>query len=385
MIDRYIGNADVFPILKNWAYFNHAGASPWPIQTTRAVQQFAEQFAGNAFLGRDWFGELEVLRGHLATLIGARGPDEVAIVRNTSDGICAIASGLDWKRGDRIVSPAVEYPSNVYPWMDACERQGAELITVPERVDEQGVARVSEDELLATADHHRTKIIALSHVQWASGQRMDIEKIGAWCKPRGVLFAVDVIQSLGVVPVDVQAANVDFLFTGGHKWLMAPAGAGILYCRRELIERVVSPLVGALSVVNPFKWELNFTRSTTATRFETGTHAFPSLVGMKPSIDLLMEVGIDPINAQVRSLGDAFARGIEAKGYTVATPRADAVGVGGAVCFTSPTFKPGTVVHDLKDHHRTELAARSGRVRFAPHFYNTLEQVDRLLRNLPAH
>lgn len=384
MIDRYIGNADVFPILKNWEYFNHAGASPWPIQTTRAVQAFAERFAANAFIDSGAFDMLDVLREKLARLINARGPDEVALVRNTGDGICSIVTGLDWKPGDRIVSPAVEYPSNVYPWMDACERHGAELITVPERVDEQGVARVSEDELLQLADHHRTKVIAISHVQWASGQRMDLEKIGAWCKQRGVLFAVDVIQSAGVVPVDVQAANIDFLFTGGHKWLMAPAGAGLLYCRRELIERVVSPVVGALSVVNPMRWELNFTRATTAMRFETGTHAFPSLVGMVPSIDLLMEVGIDAIHAQVRALGDAFARGIAAKGYTVATPRADAVGVGGAVCFTSLTHKPGTIVHDLKDNHRTEIAARAGRIRFAPHFYNTLEQVDRIVANLPT-
>lgn len=385
MIDQYIGNADIFPILKRWEYFNHAGASPWPVQTTRAVAAFAEAMSQNAFLGHDWFGEMESLRGLLAQLINAESKDEVALVRNTSDGISTIASGLEWKAGDRIVSAAVEYPSNVYPWMDVCERHGAELVTVPERIDEAGVARVSEDELLAVADHPRTKLIALSHVQWASGQRMDIERIGRWCRERGVLFAVDVIQSLGVVPVDVQKANVDFLFSGGHKWLMGPAGAGLLYCRREWIERIRSPLVGAMSVVDPFKWEINFTLRADAGRFETGTHAFSSLAGMKPSVELLLEVGIDAINAQVKRLGDAFAQGVREKGYMVATPREDAVGVGGAVCFTSPTIKPGTIVHEMRDRHRTELAARSGRVRFAPHFYNTIEQVERLVANLLTH
>ena len=190
------------------------------------------------------------------------------------------------------MSADCEYPSNVYPWMDVCDRHGVELVRVPERVDAHGLARVSEDAILEAASHHRTRLVALSHVQWASGQRMDIERIGRWCNERGVLFAVDVIQSLGVVPVNVQAAHVDFLFSGGHKWLMSPAGAGLLYCRRELIERVVSPVVGAMSVVNPFKWELNFTRATTAARFETGTQAFPSLVGMKSSIELLLDVGV---------------------------------------------------------------------------------------------
>ena len=384
-IDHYIGNADVFPILSRWQYFNHAGASPWPRQTTEAVARFAEAMGTDVFLGHDYFGELEAIKQLFATMIEAAGTDEIALVRNTSDGISAIASGLDWKPGDRIVSPDVEYPSNVYPWMDVCERHGAQLITVPETTDAHGVARVSEDDVIAAATHHRTKVIAISHVQWASGQRMDIEKLGAWCKANGVLFAVDVIQSLGVVPVDVQAAHVDFLFSGGHKWLMGPAGAGVLYCKRELIERVVSPLVGAMSVVNPFKWELNFTRATTAARFETGTQAFACLAGLKCSLELLAEIGVDAIYQQVKSLGEAFARGATTKGYVVASPRADAVGVSGAVCFTSQAFKPGTIVHDLREQHRTELAARSGRIRFAPHFYNTLEQVERLLSVLPAH
>jgi selenocysteine lyase/cysteine desulfurase len=382
MIQPYIGNVDAFPILSRWQYFNHAGASPWPKRTIQAVADFAQGWGDDCYMSKNWFDALEPVRGSLAKLINAH-EDEIAIMRNTGDAICAISSGLHWQKGDRIVSCAAEYPTNVYPWNDVCERHGAELITVPERIDADGVARVSEDDLLDAASHHRTRLIALSHVQWASGQCMDIERVGRFCRERGILFALDIIQSLGVVPVDVKKANVDFAFSGGHKWLMSPPGAGVLYCRRELIERVNPPAVGALSVVNPMKWELNFTRSTTATRFEVGTHAMACIAGMKASVELLLELGVDNIHAQVKSLGDAFAAGIAKKGYIVATPRDREVG--GAVCLTSPIHKPDDLVKRMRAEHKTELAARWGRLRFSPHFYNSMDQVERLLDVMPSH
>lgn len=382
MIQHYIGNAEVFPILTRWQYFNHAGVSPWPVQSIAAVTTFAQEFGIDCFQSKNWIDALEPVRGLLARLLNA-AEDEIAVMRNTADAICAISSGLRWEKGDRIVCNAAEYPTNVYPWNDVRDRHGVELVTVPERIDKDGVARVLEEDLIDAASHHRTKLIALSHVQWASGQRMDIERIGKFCHNRGILFAVDVIQSLGVVPVDVKKAHIDFAFSGGHKWLMSPPGAGVLYCKRELLERIVPPTVGALSVVNPMKWDLNFTLSTTATRFETGTHAMACIAGMIPSIQMLLEVGADNIHTQVKALGDAFAAGIVKKGYTLVTPRDREVG--GAVCFTSPTLKPEDLVKRLRQEHKTELAARWGRLRFSPHFYNTMDQVERLLEVLPGH
>lgn len=382
MIQQYIGNADVFPILARCQYFNHAGASPWPLQTIQAVNDFSQGWGVDCYMSKNWFDALEPVRGLLAKLINAE-EDEIAVMRNTADAICAVSSGLHWQKGDRIVSCAAEYPTNVYPWNDVCDRHGAEMVIVPERLDANGVARVSEDELLEAASHHRTKLIALSHVQWASGQRMDIERIGRFCQDRGILFAVDIIQSLGVVPVDVKKAHIDFAFSGGHKWLMSPPGAGVLYCRRELLERVVPPAVGALSVVNPMRWELNFTRATTAMRFEVGTHAMACIAGMLASVKFLLELGIDDIHTQVKALGDAFAAGIAKKGYVVATPRESEVS--GAICFTSPVHKPDELVRRMRVEHQTELAARWGRLRFSPHFYNTMDQVERLLDVMPSH
>jgi cysteine desulfurase / selenocysteine lyase len=382
MLSSYLGNADAFPILKQWDYFNHAGVSPWAPETLKAVNDFNAEFARECFMMTNWMQRLETFREELAGFINAQ-KHEIAFTRNTGDAIAIIAAGIDWKAGDRVVVPSCEYPSNVYPWMDARDRHGVELISVEEETDTNGIARVEEDDLIRACEHHRTKLLAVSHVQWTNGQRMNLKKLGAYCRDKGILFAVDAIQSLGVVPMDVQAAHIDFLFSGGHKWLMSPPGSGLIYCRQELIERVNSPMVGAASVINPWRWEINFVRSPDAQRFETGTPAFSSLFGMQAAVKVLKAVGIDAIHAQVKSLGDQFAAGARAKGYTVISDRSGEVG--GAVCFTSPAGNSDDLVKMLRETHKVELAARKGRLRFSPHFYNTAEQVARTLAVLPAH
>jgi selenocysteine lyase/cysteine desulfurase len=296
-----------------------------------------------------------------------------------------VASAIDWKKGDRIVVPAPEYPSNVYPWMDAQKRFGAEVVFIPEVVDAAGVARVSEDAILEAASDPRTRLVALSHVQWASGQRMDIDRIGAFCRGRGILFAVDGIQSLGVVPTDVKTSNIDILTAGGHKWLLGPTGAGFLYVRRSLIASLAPPVVGWNSVEYPLDWRIKFNLRADAGRFETGTHAFPCLAGLKPSLELLLDVGIEQVHAQVKSLGDRFARGVATAGYRVVTDRAAGCGVGGAVCFEpKPGQEPEALVKQLRSEKKIEIAARMGRLRFSPHVYNTHEQVERVLVEIQA-
>lgn len=381
MLSDFLGNADAFPILQQWDYFNHAGVSPWAPETINAVNDFNTAFALDCFQRTNWFEGLEAVREELAGFINARKP-EIAFTRNTGDAIAIIAAGIDWKAGDRVVVPSCEYPSNVYPWMDARDRYGVEIVSVEEKTDTNGIARVEEDDLIRACEHPRTRLLAVSHVQWTSGQRMNLNKLGAFCRGRGILFAVDAIQSLGVVPVDVQAANVDFLFAGGHKWLMAPPGSGLICCRQGLIERINSPMVGAASVINPWRWEINFVRSPDAQRFETGTPVFASLFGLGAAVKVLKSVGGDAIYQQVKSLGDQFAAGAKAKGYTIISDRSGEVG--GAVCFTMPAGSPDDLVKMLRDKHKVELAARKGRLRFSPHFYNTGEQVGRALAALPS-
>jgi cysteine desulfurase / selenocysteine lyase len=374
-LSTIVGNAELFPVLARWDYFNHAGVSPWAKTTIDAMQQFALQFGIDCFNTEPFFNLVDQCKSLLRTMLNAQHVDEIAIIRNTSDGLGGIGSAIDWKPGDRIVSAACEYPSNVYPWMDACQRHGCELTLVPEEQQADGSVRVREDAIIAACEDSRTRVLAISHVQWASGQRMNIDKLGAFTRSRGILFVVDAIQSLGVVPVDVRRSNVDFLVSGGHKWLMCPPGAGVLYVRRELIERYASPVVGWNSVENPMDWRIKFNLRKDAGRYETGTHAFACLAGMKPSLELLLEVGAETIFAHVKSLGDRFARRLSEAGYRVVSGRDVA---SGAVCFEPKAGQDAdALVRTLRREKRIEIAARMGRLRFAPHLYNTHEQVER--------
>jgi cysteine desulfurase / selenocysteine lyase len=374
-----VGNADLFPVLRKWDYFNHAGVSPWASTVTAAVQKFVDTFSVDCFMSEPWFNLGDQVRSLVAKLINAYA-DEIVVMRNTSDGIAAVASAIDWKAGDVVVLPSAEYPSNVYPWMDAAERHGVKLVMVEERVQTDGSSRTDEQEIIDAARQHGARLIAVSHVQWATGQRMDLAKIGNYCQSSGTLLAVDVIQSAGAVPIDVRAMNIDFAFAGGHKWLMGPPGAGFLFVRRERTSALNSPLVGWMSVINPMDWSLKFTRRPDAGRFETGTHAFSALAGFKASLELLLDVGIENINAHVVKLGRLLEAGARAKGYQITTPQAEHRS--GSLCFTGGPMNVDDTVKHLRANHRIEISTRMGRLRFAPHLYNTEEQVGRMVAAL---
>ncbi len=207
-----------FPIVNRWAFFNHAGVAPIAACAAEALRRFADQARDDAYLTGRWYKQADVTRGLAARLIHA-DPAEIAFVKNTSEGLAFVANGLTWSRGDQIVSTAVEYPSNVYPWMDLAQRVGVEHIMVPERD-----ARIDISDLFAAVTP-QTRMIALSHVEFASGFRHDLAAIGGFCRQRDILLCVDAIQSCGVLPVDVQAMNIDFLSADGHKWLLAPRAA----------------------------------------------------------------------------------------------------------------------------------------------------------------
>src|SRR5262249_46366929 len=201
-----------------------------------ALKQFADEGANGAYLGTSWYADVEKLRVLAASIINAR-PQEIAFIKNTSEGISIVANGIDWQWGDRIVTTGVEYPANVYPWMEQVRTRGVKLVQVPEETDAHGARHVPLEKIIEEAAHARTRLVTLSHVEFASGQRHDLVKIGEFCRGEGKLFCVDAIQSMGVLPVDVQSMKIDFLSADGHKWLLGPEGAGVFYCRRELIER----------------------------------------------------------------------------------------------------------------------------------------------------
>lgn len=380
-IDQIIGNPSEFPILGKWGFFNHAGVAPLSRRAAMVLVKYAGQAAEEAYLDNDWYKRIEAFRCTLARFINAEAA-EIAFVKNTSEGLSLVANGINWRQGDRIVTTAVEYPSNAYPWMDLQARKGIDLVRVPEQALPDGTRQVPLDAILQAADHPATRLLTISHVEFGSGQRHDLQAIGNFCKERGIRFCVDGIQSVGVLPVDVRAMNIDYLSADGHKWMLGPEGAGFFFCRKELIAETHPPLIGWLSVKDYLNFDrIAFELREDAGRFECGTHNVPGLLALKASLDLLSLIGISAISQQVRSLTDILVQGLQSQGFTVASPRAQGQW-SGIVSFSKEGLDAKSLQAKLKADHRIELAVRAGRLRCSPHFYNTPEQMENLVKVL---
>jgi selenocysteine lyase/cysteine desulfurase len=381
---KYIGNADEFPVLRAWQFFNHAGASPLPRVVANAIRQYVDETEAAAYLIGDRYAELDVIRGVAAKFINADA-DEIALLKNTAEGLSIVAHAVDWRPGDRIVTAAGEYPANVYPWMEMCATRGTELVFVPEAVAADGTRSVPLDAVLREAAHPRTRLVTLSHVEFATGQRHDGAAIGRFCREHGKIFVVDAIQSLGALSVDVKAMQCDYLASGGQKWMLAAEGAAIFYCRRELLERTRPLVVGAVSVKDFMAFDrYDYTLAPTARRFESGTYNIAGFKALRAAMELLGGVGIESVARRIKHLTDHFIAGVTAKGYRIASPRTGEQW-SGIVSFASPAHDHVAVAKMLLEKHKTELRVRGGRLRLAPHFYNTEEQIDRLVEHLPGH
>jgi cysteine desulfurase / selenocysteine lyase len=383
MISSLIGNSDVFPILRHWDFFNHAGVCPLPKPAGDALRMYAQQAQEMAYIDTGWYRAIEKLRDLSARLIHAHS-EEIAFVKNTSEGLATVANGIDWQKGERIVTTAVEYPANIYPWMDVAARFGVELVMVGEKDVNAGRAVPMED-LLREIQHPQTRLVALSHVEFASGQRHDIATIGKICREQGKLFCVDAIQSLGVLPVDVRAMNIDYLSADGHKWLLGPEGAGIFYCRRELLAKTRPLIVGWMNVINQEEYgSYDFTLKSDARRFECGSYTVATLLSLRAAMELLLQVGIESIAQRMHIMTDFLISGLESKGYDIISPR-DNDQWSGIVSFSSSRHDHAQIVRMLRDERKSEIALREGRLRCSAHFYNTQEQLERLIAHLPGH
>lgn len=375
-LQHLIGNESEFPILNQWDFYNHAGVAPIPRCGADALRWYASRAAEFAYLDSGWYRLIDGLRASAARMINA-DKDEIAFIKNTSEGIATVAGGIDWRAGDRIVTTAVEYPANMYPWMDVGRRFGVELVTVPE-VDANGARGVPIESILAAAGHPKTRLVTLSHVEYASGQRHDLAAIGRFCRERGILFCVDAIQSMGVLPIDVRATNIDYLAADGHKWLLGPEGAGIMYCRRELLEKTRPLIIGWMNVVNDQDYgNYHFELKTDARRFECGTHNVPGLLALKASLEMLLEAGVENCAERLKVLTDRVIAGVSGIGCRVLSPRGDGEW-SGIVSFIMPGADHQQVFRRLREK-KIEIAVREGRLRVSPHVYNTETQVHRLI------
>ena len=367
----------LFPITERAVYLNHAAVSPPPISTIEAVQAQLRDVAENGSLNyRSWVATKERARKLAADMIGAR-PEQIAFVRNTSDGLSTIANGLRWRAGDNLVTFRNEFPSNIYPWLRVGEAFGVEV-----RWCEERDGRIKLDEMISLIDD-RTRLVAISQVQYATGFRADLERLGRAARAHDALLVVDVIQAMGVIPTNVDSELIDGAAGGGHKWLLTPEGVGILYLSDRARALVEPTLVGWTSVPQPEDYgnfEQGWNHGTLA--WETGTSPTALIHGLEASLRLLTETGVERIAAYLEQLTDYLCERLSNREYQIVSSRRPGE-KSQIVCIRHNSGLTPMALYTHLKQRNIITAPRGDRLRIAPHLYNTPEEIDALVDALP--
>ena len=358
-----------FPVTEKYIYLNHAGVSPLSTQTQSAMEAFLKEATENGYTNsKMWTETIESCRQSAAKLINAN-PDEIAFVKNTTQGIILTANGINWQAGDNVITTNVEFPSNIYPWWNL-ERYGVET-----RLVQEVNKRISVEDIIAKIDS-RTRIITISHVEFASGYRNDIATIGEICQNKGILFFVDAIQTLGAFEVDVKKQHIDFLSADGHKWLLGPEGAAIYYCSKSKLDQLTNTNIGWASVVDELTFsEYNLTQKPSAKRFEEGSYNTVGIFGLKAAITLLLEIGILNIERRILDLTQRLIKNLCDQDYDILSPTENELERSGIVVFRSHKYTP-RMLFELFHKSGVSCATRGGGIRLSPHFYNSEAEID---------
>jgi selenocysteine lyase/cysteine desulfurase len=362
---------DQFPVCEHLLYLNHAAVAPLSRRAAEAMQHLAQDCLEFGSLHYDqWLAAYEGVRVAAARLLGAER-SEIALVKNTSEGIATVALGLDWKPGDRMVGFREEFPANYFPW---------------KRLEEQGVAVTwlsVTDPLERIEEACRgARLLSISFVQFLSGYRAPLPAIGEICHRNRCIFMVDAIQGLGAFPLDVRVCGVNALAADGHKWLLGPEGCGILYINQELQDRVTPVEFGWTNVAKYNDYgSRDMALREDAGRYECGTLNTIGCFGLKAAIEFLLEVEVGEIAPVVQNLGDRIAEGVRAKGYELLGERTPETGAG-IVSFRKAGLDAPAVVRKLRGAG-IAAAPRNGWVRTSPHFYISPDDIDRFLAELP--
>ncbi len=367
-IERYRAE---FPITQQYTYLNNAAIAPLNQRAAHAMQEYVGLKVSEPF--EHWF---EYLTGHdtqlkerSASLINAERPDEIVSIPNTGTAINIAAAGLPLRPGDNVLVLEGDYPAVIYPWLNLAPR-GILTKIVPSRHGGLDL------ETLQSRIDARTRVIALSTAMFATGYRNDIAAVGAICRQRGIFFVVDAIQTLGVFPLDVRACHIDFLACGGHKWLLGVMGAGILYCRHDLLDHLqLGAYVGAASTVDPFNFlDYNFTLQPTSERFSVGVPNEIGIAALATSLGLILEIGIERIAHRVLALTGTLIGDLQDRGFSILSN-------------LEPEHRSASVVIEVPDpeavcqrllDERILASPRGTGVRFSPNFYNNEEDVLRV-------
>ena len=362
-----------FPITDKLIYLDHSGVAPLPLCVKEDIDKYLQTAVGlTTYDYEASMQRVEEVRASSAQILGAEA-EEVAFVKNTSHGVSIVSSGLSWRSGDEVIIFGKDFPANIYPWLNL-ERKGVTVKYVPEnngRILVQDIAALITD---------KTRLVSMSSVQSYNGYMIDLKTLGDLCKNRGVLLFVDAIQSLGVVPLNVNEMGIDFLAVDGHKWLLAPEGIGIFYCRKDLAGDLEPALIGWKSVEKDTEFEvIDFTLKKNSLRFEEGSFNVLGIYGLGAALDLLLEVGIDRICRRVQNLGDLIISQAHERGFEIKTP-SNRKARGGIVSFAGD-FDPQQIAVKLAER-KIIVNYRGGALRVSPHFYNTGSDISALFREL---
>ena len=365
-----------FPHPDDLIYLNHAGVGPWPRRTAAAVEQFAmENMIQGPLRYAEWLKVETQLREKAATLLNAPSPDDIALVKSTSEALSMVAYGLDWQKGDNVVIPDQEFPSNRIVW----ESLASMGVSVRQVDLSQGES--PEAALMAAIDQ-RTRLVSVSSVQYATGLRMDLEALGTACREHGVLLCIDAIQSLGAITMDVQKIQADFVMADGHKWLLAPEGLGVFYCRAELREVLKLRQFGWHMVEHHGDFDRReWTPAATARRFECGSPNMLAIHGLEASVSLLFHMGMDKVERNVLSNSRYIFDFFDSRNdFKLLTPTENGR-YAGIVTFLHERVD-SSQIHKRLYEKGVICAVRGGGIRFSPHFYTPREKLEKALHHL---
>ena len=359
-----------FPACADRAYLNCAAVAPGSTRVRSAINGWLDDHVAQGNMGSvHWWARVAEVRARVAELAGA-APEEIAFVKSTSHGLALVAEGLDWRSGDEVaVASGLEYPSNVYAWRHLADR-GVRVREM--RVVDGAVTPESVEEAIGP----RTRLVAVSSVQFASGHRTDVDSIGRICRDRDVLFVVDAIQQAGAFPIDVKASGIHAMAACSHKWMLGLLGIGFLYVDRDLLPRLRPALVGWYSVEDPFAFDgTRFDLRTDSSRLEEAAPTFPMVYGLGAAVDMLLEAGVADTAAHITGLLDRAADTLEAIGCEVSPAPEHRAGI----LMIKPPSADVDALAEACAERSIAVSVRRGRLRLSAHLYNNEDDIDALV------
>lgn len=371
-------DSDHFNLDEDVIYLNHAAVAPWPTRTERAVNDFCRE---NVTIGSKKYSHWLQVEAHLkqqvAELINAASCDEIALVKNTSEALSFVAYGLDWQAGDNIVTSDEEFPSNMIPWESLSEQGVAVKKTNLNNVADPTLALIEQIDA-------STRLLTISSVQYASGLRVDLERLGQACQKHQVLFCIDAIQSVGAFVFDVQKTQADFVMADGHKWMLGPEGLGFFYCKKSVMDKLKLTQFGWHMVEDMGNYDSPvWEAAQSARRFECGSPNMLSIHALSASLSLLLEIGIEQVSKSIVQRGQYVIDKVAANRQLslLSKPNPD----GNNIVVFKLAQGNTALLFDYLTKNNVVCAKRGGGIRFSPHFYTPLSVIDRAFKLIETY